>query len=114
MVAKWSLCIEPDPGDSCRDTEDQLNAGQFVLVGQLDPRERSPGAIRGLKTNSSLASLALQGNYIGGKGVQALSEALKANSALITMNLEFNLIGDEGAQELGEALKTNKIAIYTA
>ncbi|KAG0041713.1 hypothetical protein BGZ83_001406, partial [Gryganskiella cystojenkinii] len=60
-----------------------------------------------LKFNTTLTSLDLHSNSIGGSGTQALGEALKTNTTLTSLNLWNNSIGDSGAQALGEALKTN-------
>ncbi|KAK3823855.1 MAG: hypothetical protein JOS17DRAFT_752394 [Linnemannia elongata] len=49
-----------------------------------------------LKTNSTLSTLDLHYNSIGGNGAQALSEALKTNSTLTTLILWDNSIRDNG------------------
>ncbi|KAF9291741.1 hypothetical protein BGZ68_002460 [Mortierella alpina] len=60
-----------------------------------------------LKTNSTLVTLHLRGNSIGGDGAKAVANALRINSTLVTLDLRGNLIGDDGAEELAEALRNN-------
>jgi Ran GTPase-activating protein (RanGAP) involved in mRNA processing and transport len=50
-----------------------------------------------LKTNSTLTSLRLGGNWINDGGAVALAEALKTNSTLTSLNLNHNGINKDGA-----------------
>ena len=60
-----------------------------------------------LKSNTSLTTLGLVGSGIGGNGVAALGECLLNNTSLTKLDLKLNQIGGDGAAALGECLKCN-------
>ena len=60
-----------------------------------------------LITNSSVAKLILNRNFIGDKGACSLSKALMVNKFLFILELSCNSIGDEGATSLSKALTVN-------
>ena len=60
-----------------------------------------------LKTNTTVTTLDLHGNRIGGDGAAALGECLRYNTSLTTLNLNGSGIGDDGAAALGECLRNN-------
>jgi hypothetical protein len=54
--------------------------------------------------NTSLTSLALDGNHIGPSGAEAIASALAKNSTFVTLSLSRNEIGDVGALAFAEVL----------
>ena len=60
-----------------------------------------------METNTTLSSLNLYYNNIGGEGATAIAKALETNTTLSELDLFENNIGDEGATAIAKALETN-------
>jgi len=56
----------------------------------------------------TLTTLLMNGNYIGNKGVERISEALKVNTTLTELGLSSNKITEEGGIYIKEAVRLNK------
>ena len=65
-----------------------------------------------LRENTSLSSLGLSFNSIGGDGQTSLARTLRVNSSLSYLNLCHTCIGDEGTKSLAQALRVNRSLSY--
>jgi hypothetical protein len=84
------LVVDLSASGGCRTQELQVELGRALASSKC-----------------RVATLDLNGNYIGDSGAAALADALKTNTSVTTIDLHDNKIGDSGAVALADALKTN-------
>ena len=87
-----------------------LQTGNLQVLTLRGYRLRYADVIRimdALKTNTSLISLSLIGNKLGGAAGEAIAEMLKINKTLRYFSLNHSLIGNDAAAKILRTLKTN-------
>ncbi|XP_048776737.1 leucine-rich repeat-containing protein 74B-like [Ostrea edulis] len=84
-----------------------LDTEKLAVVGVILKKKESKACAIGLLRNSTIETLVLESNELGGYGARCIADAISRNEFLTEIRIVENNIGREGARVICEALRKN-------